>query len=111
MAAWLSNSAVAAREFVLAHRRGLSTSMLVSLAGFGVAAFGIAPLAPDAAELPHRLISEAVTLSALEGQLEALAVHTMTLSRTTTTAAASKPKPRASVDTSSRMEKRCQRAI
>ena len=85
MAAWLSNSAVAAREFVLAHRRGLSTSMLVSLAGFGVAAFGIAPLAPDAAELPHRLISEAVTLSALEGQLEALAVHTMTLSRTTTT--------------------------
>lgn len=85
MAAWLSHSAATAREFVLAHRRGLSTSLLVSLAGFGVAAFGIAPLAPDAAELPHRLITETVTPTALEGQLEALAVHTMALSRTTTT--------------------------
>lgn len=85
LAAWLSNSAAGVREFVLAHRRSLSTSLLVSLAGFGVAAFGIAPLAPDAAELPHRLITEPVTPTALEGQLEALALHTMTLSRSTTT--------------------------
>ncbi|MBP6338542.1 MAG: M23 family metallopeptidase [Vitreoscilla sp.] len=85
MAAWLSRSAADAREFVLAHRRMLSTSLLVSLAGFGVAAFGIAPLAPDAAELPHRLITETVTPTALQGQLEALAVHPMALSRSTTT--------------------------
>lgn len=85
MAAWLSISASAARDVVSAHRRGLSSTLLVGLAGFGVAAFGIAPLAPDAAELPHRLITEAVTPTALEGQLEALAVHRMTLSRSTTT--------------------------
>ena len=85
MAAWLSYSAVGIRAFVQAHRRGLSSSLLVSLAGFGVAAFGIAPLAPDAAELPHRLITEAVTPSALEGQLEALALHAMSLSRSTIT--------------------------
>lgn len=85
LAAWLSTSVSATRDFVAAHRRGLSTSLLAGLAGFGVAAFGIAPLAPDAAALPQRIVTETVTPAALDGQLEALAVHRMSLSRSTTT--------------------------
>jgi hypothetical protein len=39
------------------HQRGV----LLALAGFGATAFGIAPLAPDAADLPSRIVTESVT--------------------------------------------------
>ena len=49
------------------------------LAGIGVAAFALAPMAPDAAALPQRLIDEAVQAEAVEPQLEALAAHQVDL--------------------------------
>ncbi len=53
----------------------------VGLVGFAAAAFGIAPLAPDAAELPRRVVSEAIDALPLDAQLEALAAHSLALSR------------------------------
>ena len=53
----------------------------VGLVGFAAAAFGIAPLAPDAAELPRRVVSEAIDALPLDTQLEALAAHSLALSR------------------------------
>ncbi len=61
--------------------------MCTLLGGFAVTAFGIAPLAPDAAQLPQRLITESVPLSGLERQLDELSQHTLTLSRSDLTRA------------------------
>jgi murein DD-endopeptidase MepM/ murein hydrolase activator NlpD len=55
------------------------------LGGFGVTAFGIAPLAPDAALLPQRIVTETVRLQGIDGQLDALALHDLQLSRHDTT--------------------------
>ncbi|MBQ0957988.1 M23 family metallopeptidase [Ideonella sp. 4Y11] len=63
------------------HHRGLALSTLLGLAGFGVTAFGIAPLAPDAAQLPQRLLLEPIVPPSLDGQLEALAGLRLQLSR------------------------------
>jgi murein DD-endopeptidase MepM/ murein hydrolase activator NlpD len=54
--------------------------MLV-LAGCAATAFGIAPLAPDAANLPKRLISEPIVVEDIDAQLEALAEHELELHR------------------------------
>jgi murein DD-endopeptidase MepM/ murein hydrolase activator NlpD len=81
------SAALAAREFVSAHRRGLATTVAILMAGFGVTAFGIAPLAPDAAELPRRLVTESVEPEGLKGQLEALADADLALRRSETTRA------------------------
>ena len=51
------------------------------LGGFGITAFGIAPLVPDAALLPQRLISESITPENLGAQTAALAEHSFTLLR------------------------------
>jgi murein DD-endopeptidase MepM/ murein hydrolase activator NlpD len=51
------------------------------LGGFAITAFGIAPLAPDAAELPQRLVSQPVLVEGLDSQLEALAAQPLTLNR------------------------------
>ncbi len=51
------------------------------LAGCAAAAFAIAPLAPDAAALPQRLVVEAVRPQTFAPQLEALAAHKFDLSR------------------------------
>ena len=72
-------------RFVSRHPRALSGTVLVALAGFGVTAFGIAPMAPDAADLPRRVISESVVLPDLAAQTEALAVQEMSLYRSETT--------------------------
>lgn len=83
----LRDTAHAAREFLRAHRRGVAGSLAVLLTGFGVAAFGIAPLAPDAADLPRRLVSEAVEPEGLQAQLDALADTPLQLRRSETTRA------------------------
>lgn len=49
--------------------------------GFGVTAFGIAPLAPDASDLPRRLVTEIVTSEDITSQLETLASHSVELYR------------------------------
>jgi murein DD-endopeptidase MepM/ murein hydrolase activator NlpD len=58
---------------------------LAILAGFGVAAFAIAPLAPDASQLPRRLLTETVGTEATTPQLEALAGLSMELRRSAIT--------------------------
>lgn len=55
--------------------------MVLALAGFGATAFGIAPLAPDAADLPSRIVTENVTPDGIESQLEALSAHELELYR------------------------------
>lgn len=70
----------------LSHRRRLLTSLVVvALAGFGVTAFGIAPLSIDEAPLPRRVISEPLPLPGLDAQLDALAAQELELTRTTFT--------------------------
>lgn len=56
--------------------------------GFGVTAFGIAPLAPDAADLPRRLVTEIVIPEDITSQLETLASHSLELYRSDLTRSA-----------------------
>lgn len=58
--------------FMASHRRGLTTAAVLALAGFGITAFGIAPLAPDAAKLPQVWLSEEVRANGLADQVDAL---------------------------------------
>jgi hypothetical protein len=55
------------------HRRAIHSSVVVALVGFSAVAFGVAPLAPDAADLPQRVLVEELPLTGLDAQLEALA--------------------------------------
>ena len=79
------------QRFVVQHRRGIVASSVVLLAGCAAAAFAIAPLAPDAAALPQRLVIEAVQPQAFAPQLEALAAHEFELSRADVTRAGDTP--------------------
>lgn len=54
------------------HQRLVHGSVLAGLVGFSALAFGVAPLAPDAADLPQRLVTEEVQPQGLQAQLEAL---------------------------------------
>jgi murein DD-endopeptidase MepM/ murein hydrolase activator NlpD len=67
--------------FVRRHRGSLVASAVVLLAGFGITAVAVAPLAPDAAELPRRVITESITPPDLAQQLQALSVQWHTLNR------------------------------
>ena len=51
------------------------------LSGFGITAFGIAPLAPDAAKLPQRLVTQVVSTEGVAAQVEALAAQPLSLWR------------------------------
>jgi len=55
----------------------------MGLGGFTVAAFGLAPLMPDAAALPQRSLSESVQPDGLDAQLDALASQSLALHRST----------------------------
>lgn len=63
------------------HPRRLSGALLAVLGGFAVAAFGIAPLAPDASQVPQRLVAESVTVPGLDQQVDELALHELNLWR------------------------------
>jgi murein DD-endopeptidase MepM/ murein hydrolase activator NlpD len=80
-------TAAAAQGFIARHHRALVGAAAVLLAGVGVAAFAVAPMAPDAASLPRRVITETVSAEPAEPQLEALAAHRVDLSFTDTTRA------------------------
>jgi murein DD-endopeptidase MepM/ murein hydrolase activator NlpD len=73
----LARAQAAARR----HPRRIAAAVLTVLGGFAVTAFGIAPLAPDAADLPKRLVVEALPVAGLEAQLDALALHPLQLDR------------------------------
>lgn len=74
---WLAQAQTAARR----HPRRITAAVLLSLGGFAVTAFGIAPLAPDAATLPKRVVVEQLALPGLTEQLDALAQHPLQLDR------------------------------
>jgi murein DD-endopeptidase MepM/ murein hydrolase activator NlpD len=77
----VGNAFQQAQHFAVAHRRAISVAVVTLLGGFAVTAFGIAPLAPDAAELPQRVVSHQVAVDDLDVQLEALAAQPLTLNR------------------------------
>ena len=66
---------------MLRHPRRVAGSVLAVLGTFAVAAFGIAPLAPDAARIPQRLISESLQVPGLDRQLGELAEQILELNR------------------------------
>lgn len=87
----LAQTAIDVQTLLVQHRRTVLGGVVAVLTGFGVAAFAVAPLAPDAAALPQRLISELVEAEPVEPQLEALAAHTIDLYRTELTRAGDTP--------------------
>ena len=72
-----------ARLATLAHQYKLTlvASAVTLLAGFAVTAVAIAPLAPDASELPQRLVSQAVLPLDIASQSEALGAQDIVLRR------------------------------
>lgn len=68
-------------DFASLHRRALVGSVVVGLAGFSAVAFGVAPLAPDAALLPQRVVVEEVQAEGIAEQLQALAELELELTR------------------------------
>lgn len=87
----LAQATLTAQSLMIEHRRTVLGSAAVLLAGFAVAAFAVAPLAPDAADLPRRMITEGVAVEAVEPQLEALADHVLDLYRSELTRAGDTP--------------------
>ncbi|ODU10825.1 MAG: peptidase M23 [Rubrivivax sp. SCN 71-131] len=73
----------AALQFSTRHRRRIVAAVVTGLGGFTVTAFGIAPLMPDAADLPVHEIHERVQPDGLDAQLEALAAQNLSLTRST----------------------------
>ena len=69
------------------HRTGLAATLLAVLTGFAITAVAVAPLAPDAALLPQRLVSESVVPEGMDAQLAALAAIDMPLIRSDITRA------------------------
>ena len=57
------------------HPHALAGAVVAVLMGFGITAFGIAPLAPDASRMPRRVVTEMVPSENTIPQLEALASH------------------------------------
>ena len=74
-------------KFVNQHRQGVVASILAVLGGFAITAVAVAPLAPDASQLPQRLVTETVQPIGLPAQLEALSLHGMSLRRSDVTRA------------------------
>ena len=74
-------------RFVSTHPRSLTAAIMLGLGGFAATAFGIAPMMPDASDLPKRLVTETVTPSDIQSQLDALAEHELELYRTDLTRA------------------------
>lgn len=72
-----------ALDFSTRHRKRIVAAAVVAMAGFTVTAFGIAPLAPDAASLPVRTLTESVQIEGLDSQLDALASQPLALRRST----------------------------
>ncbi len=59
----------------------MTAAVVLALAGFGITAFGIAPLAPDAAKLPQIWVSQDVPTTGLAAQVEALSRNDLSLWR------------------------------
>ena len=72
---------VTAHAAALRHPRRVAGAVLAVLGTYAVTAFGIAPLAPDAAQLPQRLVIEALQVPGLDRQLGDLSEQVLELNR------------------------------
>lgn len=72
----------AARLALQRHPRRVAGTLATLLLGTGVTAFGVAPLAPDAADLPVTEVVEAVEPLPVRPQVDALLEHSFRLHRT-----------------------------
>ncbi len=70
-----------ARSEASHHRKTLMVALLAGLAGFGITAVAVAPLAADGPTPAVRLLSQEVRPAGLAEQLDALAAHEMLLAR------------------------------
>jgi murein DD-endopeptidase MepM/ murein hydrolase activator NlpD len=61
--------------------RALSAGFVLVLGGFAAAAFGVAPLLPDPADQPQRMVIDTIAPPGISDQLEALAEHDLDLWR------------------------------
>lgn len=77
----LASAGTSTQRFVHRHPRTLAGTVVALLMGAGVTAFAIAPMAPDASDLPRRVVTESVTPEDVGSQLEALASHDLSLYR------------------------------
>jgi murein DD-endopeptidase MepM/ murein hydrolase activator NlpD len=75
------------QEWVRQHRTGLVAFAMTGLLGTTITAVAIAPLAPDAAMLPQRVVVQALEPSGLDAQIEALSNLDLLLVRNETTRA------------------------
>ena len=76
------------------HRRALVATAVTLLAGFGISAVAtvaVAPLIPEPALLPQRIVTEAVQPQGLGSQLDALAAQEIQLTRSDITRATDSP--------------------
>jgi len=76
------------------HHGGIVAAAVALLAGFGISAVAtvaVAPLLPEAAQLPQRLVTEALQPQGLAAQLDALAAQDITLTRSDVTRATDTP--------------------
>jgi hypothetical protein len=87
----LAGASQRTEQFVTKHPRTLTSIVVMGLAGFAAAAFGIAPMAPDAADLPKHTVTQSVTSEGLSAQLEALAEHELELYRSDLTRGSDTP--------------------
>ena len=80
-----------AESFAAKHPRALTATVVGLLGSFAVTAFGIAPLAPDAADLPKRVLVESLPVTDITPQLDELASHAIALSRSEQTRSSDTP--------------------
>lgn len=78
----LSQSIASALATLQRHPRRVTAGLAVLLLGTGVTAFGVAPLAPDAAQLPVSEVVEQVQALPVAPQAETLLAHRFNLYRT-----------------------------
>lgn len=78
----LSQSVASALATLKHHPRRVAAGLAVLLLGTGVTAFGVAPLAPDAAQLPVTEVVEQVQALPLAPQADTLLTHRFNLYRT-----------------------------
>ena len=79
---------IACRDAAARHPRRITLGALGVLGSFAITAFGIAPMVPDAAQLPTRLIDEPLRVPGLEQQLLGLAEQALELTRSDITRSA-----------------------
>jgi len=78
----VKKSLATAEGFCARHPKALTGTLLGLISAFGVTAFGVAPMVPDAAsKISQRLITETVQTENLDEQLSALADYEVSLSR------------------------------